>query len=355
MSTTSKVLAVLNLLALFAYIFLGSTIYSYRTDWQYQNFLMDRTLKGLPLNEDEVDEFGQVVAERLGTKDETPLKTLLASAGGNPAGPTLLDEAKAVKNKVEGLLSGPEAGKNLEKFLMPLSNSLAERTEILQLLKNPNDAKALETLKERADSITSAAINGKKKLEAGGEKNLSPEEHREAIGRFLWAAQSLDEDAGTPTKINRLLVMVGPYVAINVLTQSIRNTEEMLRQVDAVRSSEQANFVKAQSTLVSDIRALDLLEQRKIDERDAVVQKSEEQISSRRRLQSNKDELEKQLTEKREEANKLMTDLRNQGKSLYESRIKVLDAIKNMQQTENAIRQLEGLKPASQSAPQVGQ
>jgi hypothetical protein len=327
MSTTSKVLAVLNLLALFAYIFLSSTIYSYRTDWQYQNFLMDRTLKGLPLNEDEVDEFGQVVAERLGTKDESPLKTLLASAGGNPAGPTLLDEAKAVKNKVEGLLSGPEAGKNLEKFLMPLSNSLAERTEILQLLKNPNDAKALETLKERADSITSAAINGKKKLEAGGEKNLSPEEHREAIGRFLWAAQSLDEDAGTPTKINRLLVMVGPYVAINVLTQSIRNTEEMLRQVDAVRSSEQANFVKAQSTLVSDIRALDLLEQRKIDERDAVVQKSEEQISSRRRLQSNKDELEKQLTEKREEANKLMTDLRNQGKSLYESRIKVLDAM----------------------------
>jgi DNA repair exonuclease SbcCD ATPase subunit len=355
MSTTSKVLAVLNLLALFAYIFLGSTIYSYRTDWQYQNFLMDRTLKGLPLNEDEVDEFGQLVAERLGTKDETPLKTILASAGGNPAGPTLLDEVKAVKNKVEGLLSGPDAGKNLEKFLMPLSNSLAERTEILQLLKNPNDAKTLESLKERADGITSAAINGKKKLEAGGEKSLSPEEHREAIGRFLWAAQSLDEDAGSPTKINRLLVMVGPNVAINVLTQSIRNTEEMFRQVDAVRSSEQANFVKAQSTLVSDIRALDLLEQRKIDERDAVVQKSEEQISSRRKLQSNRDELQKQLAEKREEANKLMTDLRTQGKSLCESRIKVLDAIKNMQQTENAIRQLEGLKPASQPAPQVGQ
>jgi hypothetical protein len=50
-----------------------------------------------------------------------------------------------------------------------------------------------------------------------------------------------------------------------------------------------------------------------------------------------------------------MTDLRTQGKSLCESRIKVLDAIKNMQQTENAIRQLEGLKPASQPAPQVGQ
>ncbi len=355
MSTTSKVLAVLNLLALFAYIFLGSTIYSYRTDWQYQNFLMDRTLKGLPLNEEEVDEFGQPVAARLGSKDEAPLKTLLSSAGGNPAGPTLLDEAKAVKAKVDGQLAGPDAGKNLEKFLMPLSNSLAERTQILNLLRNPNDAKALETLKERADAISSAAINGKKKLEAGGEKGLSPEEHREAIGRFLWAAQSLDEDAGTPTKINRLLVMVGPYVAINILAQSIRNTEEMIRQVDAVRSTEQANFVKTQSTLVSDIRALDLLEQRKIDERDSVVQKSEEQINSRRTLQNNRDELQKQLTEKREEASRLMTDLRNQGKSLYDSRIKVLDAIKNMQQTENAIRQLEGLKPISQPAPQVGQ
>lgn len=355
MSTTSKVLAVLNLLALFAYIFLGSTIYSYRTDWQYQNFLMDRTLKGLPLNEEEVDEFGQVVAARLGTKEETPLKTLLASAGGNPAGPTLLDEAKAVKGKVESQFSGPEAAKSLEKFLMPLSNSLTERSEILRLLQNPNDAKALEILKERADAITSAAVNGKKKLEAGGEKSLSPEEQREAIGRFLWAAQSLEEDAGSPTRINRLLVMVGPNVAINILAQSIRNTEEMARQVDAVRISEQANFLKAQSTLVADIRALDLLEQRKIDERDAVVQKSEEQINSRRTLETNRDELQKQLAEKRDEANKLMTDLRNQGKSLYESRIKVLDAIKNMQQTENAIRQLEGLKPTSQPAPQVGQ
>lgn len=347
MSITSKVLAGLNLLALFAYIFLASALFNYRTDWQYQNFLMERMLKGFPLNEEEVDSYGQPIAAQMGTKDDGTLKTLLGAGGGNPAGPTLLDEAKAVKSEVEPKLGAAGTREDFEKFLTPLSNSFAERAALIRLGGPPAGD---ETPAERVKALIAAAVDGKRKG-----KSLSPEEQREAIGRFLWAAQGLKAGAGNPTQVNRLVALVGPSIAINTITQSIRNVEEMTRQVKAVRALEQSNFLKEHDSLVQEIRSLDMQLQRKVDEFNAVKQKSMEQEASRMVLEANRDDLQKQLVNKRAKAVELMNALMLQGKSLYENRIKVLEAIKTMQQTESKIRQLEGLKPISQPSPSVGQ
>ncbi len=349
MSITSKVLAGLNLLALFAYIYLASALFNYRTDWQYQNFLMERMLNGLPLNEEEVDSFGQPIAAQLGPKEGGMLKTLLGPGGGNPAGPTLLDEVRAVKAELEPKLG--EAGNPLdfEKFLTPLSNSFAERASLIRLGK-PVAGDTTESPADRVKAVIAAAVEGKQK-----NKGLSPEEQREAIGRFLWAAQGLKEGAGSPSQVNRLVALVGPRVAINTITQSIRNVEEMTRQVNTVRALEQGNFLREHDSLVQDIRSLDMQLQRKVDEFNAVRQKVMEQETSRMVLEANRDDLAKQLGEKRATAVRLMTDLSLQGKSLYENRIKVLEAIKNMQQTESTIRQLEGIKPVSQPSPSIGQ
>lgn len=352
MSITSKVLAGLNLLALFAYIFLASALSNYRTDWQYQNFLMERMLKGFPLNEEEVDSYGQPIAAQMGTKGDGTLKTLLGAGGGNPAGPTLLDEAKAVKSEVEPKLGEAGTREDFEKFLTPLSNSFAERAALIRLGKPPV-GDTTETPAERVKALIAAAVDGKLKG-----KSLSPEEQREAIGRFLWAAQGLregKEGAGSPTQVNRLVALVGPSIAINTITQSIRNVEEMTRQVNAVRALEQSNFLKEHDSLVQEIRSLDMQLQRKEDEFNAVKQKSMEQEASRMVLEANRDDLQKQLVDKRAKAVELMNALMLQGKSLYDNRIKVLEAIKTMQQTESKIRQLEGLKPISQPSPSVGQ
>jgi len=347
MSITSKVLAGLNLLALFAYIFLASALFNYRTDWQYQNFLMERMLKGFPLNEEEVDSYGQPIAAQMGTLGDGTLKTLLGAGGGNPAGPTLLDEAKAVKSEVEPKLGAAGTREDFEKFLTPLSNSFAERAALIRLGGPPAGE---ETAAERVTALIAAAVDGKRKG-----KSLSPEEQREAIGRFLWAAQGLKAGAGSPTQVNRLVALVGPSIAINTITQSIRNVEEMTRQVNAVRVLEQSNFLKEHDSLVQEIRSLDMQLQRKVDEFNAVKQKSMEQEASRMVLEANRDDLQKQLVDKRAKAVELMNALMLQGKSLYDNRIKVLEAIKTMQQTESKIRQLEGLKPISQPSPSVGQ
>ncbi len=349
MSITSKVLAGLNLLALFAYIFLASALFNYRTDWQYQNFLMERMLKGFPLNEEEVDSYGQPIAAQMGTLGDGTLKTLLGAGGGNPAGPTLLDEAKAVKSEVEPKLGEAGTREDFEKFLTPLSNSFAERAALIRLGKPPV-GDTTETPAERVKALIAAAVDGKLKG-----KSLSPEEQREAIGRFLWAAQGLKEGSGSPTQVNRLVALVGPSIAINTITQSIRNVEEMTRQVNAVRALEQSNFLKEHDSLVQEIRSLDMQLQRKEDEFNAVKQKSMEQEASRMVLEANRDDLQKQLVDKRAKAVELMNALMLQGKSLYDNRIKVLEAIKTMQQTESKIRQLEGLKPISQPSPSVGQ
>ncbi len=349
MSITSKVLAGLNLLALFAYIFLASALFNYRTDWQYQNFLMERMLKGFPLNEEDVDSFGQPIAAQMGTKEDGTLKTLLSTGGGNPAGPTLLDEVKAVRAKVEPKLGEAGTRGDFEKFLTPLSNSFAERAALIRQGK-PAAGDNTESSADRVKAVIAAAAEGKFKNKA-----LSPEEQREAIGRFLWAAQSLESEPGNMEQVNRLVALVGPSVAINTITQSIRNIEEMTRQVNSVRALEQSNFLKDHDTLVQEIRGLDMELQRKVDEFNAVKQKSLEQEASRIVLEANRDDLTKQLVDKRATAVKLMNDLSLQGKSLYENRIKVLEAIKNMQQTESTIRQLEGLKPISQPSPSVGQ
>lgn len=60
---------------------LASALSNYRTDWQYQNFLMERMLKGFPLNEEEVDSYGQPIAAQMGTKGDGTLKTLLGAGG----------------------------------------------------------------------------------------------------------------------------------------------------------------------------------------------------------------------------------------------------------------------------------
>lgn len=342
MSTLSKVLAVLNLLALFAYSFLGFSVYSARNDWQYRVFRADLAQNGLPLNNEDVDSFGMPIAERI--SDET-LGSIFSAIGGKPTGPTLLDEAKSVRQKLEAKINeaGDAKGRVLAEFLIPLTSDMVDRKDILDAIAKPSDPQLIEKLEKRVKNYISAATDGSAMLETGNSTRLSPMAQREAIARLMWAAQNLDsESAGG---INRLIAMVGPAAAINTVVDSTRNVEELSRQVEKSRSDEQANFLSRHASLVADLRTKDLKKQQLQLEKLKMDALAEDQVNAHAQRRRNRDQLNQDLAEARNESNGLMNQLRNQGIELYNKRIQVLEAIRQMQDREKQIRQLEGLNP----------
>lgn len=344
MSTLSKVLAVLNLLALFAYIFLGVSVYSARNAWQYLVFRTELAQNGLPLNEDEVDTFGMPIADRI--SDET-LTAIFGSLGGKPAKPTLVDEARAVRQKVEAKINeaGDAKGRVLAEFLIPLTSDIAERKELLDAIAKPSDAQLIAKLEERVKNVLTAATDGALALSTGTRSNLGATQQKEAIARLLWAAQNLDSESSAATGISRLVAMVGPGIAIGTVVESARNLEEIAKQVEKARAEEQVNFLARHASLVSDLRAKDLKKQQLELEKLKMDQLAENQINAHAVRRRDRDQLTADLNLARTESTGLMNDLRKQGDELYKKRIEVLDAIRKMQEQEKAIRQLEGLKP----------
>ncbi len=344
MSTLSKVLAVLNLLALFAYIFLGVSVYSARNAWQYLVFRTELAQNGLPLNQEEVDSFGMPIAERI--SDET-LSAIFSPAGGKPAGTTLLEEAKAVRQKVEARINeaGDAKGRPLAEFLIPLTSDIAERKELLDAIARPNDAQLIAKLEERVKKVLSGATEGAVVLNTGNRHNLSANEQKEEIARMLWAAQNSDSDSAAGTGVSRLVALVGPAIAIATVVESTRNLDEIAEQVEKSRAEEQVNFLARHASLVSDLRAKDLKKQQLELERQKMDQLAEGQVNAHAQRRRDRDQLTADLTQSRAESTSLMNELQKQGEQLYKKRIEVLDAIRKMQEQEKAIRQLEGLKP----------
>jgi len=344
MSTLSKVLAVLNLLALFAYTFLGINVYSARNAWQYKVFRVDLAQNGLPLNQDVVDENGMPVAERI---SEETLKDIFSSIGGKPGGPTLVDEAKAVRQRVEAKINeaGDAKGRVLAEFLIPLTNNLVEREELLSALAKPSDAALNTKLEERVKNLLAAATEGSGTLDTGNKTKMAIEQQREAIARLVWAAQNMDSESAAGQGISRLVALVGPALAINTVVQSTRNIEELTKQVDKARSDEQANFLERHGLLVSDLRAKDLKKQQLELEKQKMEALAEDQGNAKAQRRRDREKLADELAQARAESNELMTQLRSQGIELYNKRVQVLEAIRLMQEKEKEIRQLEGLKP----------
>jgi hypothetical protein len=137
MSLFGKILALLNVFGAIGLFVLGVMDYGKRQGWAYSVLQHELILRGLPLDDQERDEQGRPLVERVSEKN---LADLFAQAGGNPQ-PTQVAELQRVQKKFEDRLDSLKAADGqpllrqqmelLARLLLTLSSSYPEREELL--------------------------------------------------------------------------------------------------------------------------------------------------------------------------------------------------------------------------------
>src|SRR5947199_10541867 len=118
MSVLGKILAVLNVLGVCAFLFIGLLGYSKRQTWAYVNFRHDLAIKGIPVDEQEQDADGVKRVDRLHAQ---VLTELLGSTQVN----TQAKEVTRVKDELDAKNrdAGSDTRKRMgayDRILMPV-------------------------------------------------------------------------------------------------------------------------------------------------------------------------------------------------------------------------------------------
>jgi hypothetical protein len=135
MSVLGKILAILNVLGVCAFLVIGTMAYGKRQSWAYVNLRADLLAKGLPLDEADLDSDGVPKINKLHPK------TINDTLGGPaPAkGPTQVAEIESVKKQLDAKIA--DAGEDRQKkiglyarLLLPMTGNPSDREYLLSVL-----------------------------------------------------------------------------------------------------------------------------------------------------------------------------------------------------------------------------
>jgi hypothetical protein len=165
MSTFGKVLAFLNVFAVIGVVALLAMDYAKRRSWEYAVFRQDLLMNGLPLDDQERDNQGQLLVANVGPQTQ---KDLFA---GNAPVATQSEEVNRVKGLLQNKISAAGDNRNaklvaLAHILMPFAITNEERQRLLvyqSYLRDDNAYKSLQQQFQRADQTArQPAAAGKK-------------------------------------------------------------------------------------------------------------------------------------------------------------------------------------------------
>jgi len=155
MSLTGKILTLMNMMGAIGLLSLALLDFNARHKWSHSVFVHDLLLRGLPLDEAEVDSENVPIVARLAEKGEpaassTAASTLFQPVGGNPV-TTQKEEVERVKKETDGKLQavqGPaQQAYQLSRILFYLSDDYIEREQLVACrahLATDATAKALQ-------------------------------------------------------------------------------------------------------------------------------------------------------------------------------------------------------------------
>ncbi len=157
MSLFGKILALLNFLGAVALVYLAGVDYSKRQGWMHSVVMHEAVLRGLPLNNKELDKQGVPRVEQMNATD---LASLFSSAGGSPVA-TQVDEIARVQGVVQGKI--PAAGTRPQTYvlagiLLPLAESYLEREQLLACRVYMASDQTLADFKARYEKALSTAL-----------------------------------------------------------------------------------------------------------------------------------------------------------------------------------------------------
>jgi hypothetical protein len=249
MSLLGKVLAVLNVLAAAAFIWLVVADYSKRNAYAFSTQQADFMLNGLPLDAGELDVEQQKRAELVGKEMSNQLFS------GVP-GPKVKTQEEEIRQRYDSLrkeIGGEEndAAKRakLEAVLIPLAHSALERAEWRQqiLAAKPADLAEDGPLMGEGGIFAKAfqeALNGTNP--ADGSK-LSPDQRRQAIASTLFSTSTKKED------YDRTLAVVGLNAYVRAVEGQATSFLSMIPEINRAIEQDRGEFLTRHRALVDEI------------------------------------------------------------------------------------------------------
>ncbi len=301
MSIAGKILAVFNVLAaLAAFIYFLPTDWGTRQSWAYSYYRHELILDGLPLDNDEKDNEGYVLANKV---SENTKKQIFQGAGTPVT--TQMEEIELVKGRLDDA--------SVQEILANMARTGPERDEIRSKL--PDGAK---------DLIFKEIIEAK-----------DPAAKRSAIAHVLFNCYSDDD------KAKRLPVIVGLKEFAREVNQEADSLIAMAARVRRAMQRDQAAFEARYPQIIEDIQIL----AEKIEDSKKQLEVQEQLSKSHNSLVMKRaqdvSELKKLIYEAREATKKAMNTLADEQKLNFQYEREVGNRAKENLDLECEIRRRE--------------
>jgi len=352
MSLLGYLMAVLNLLAAGAFLYLAVMDYSIRQAWSYAVYRYDPALDGLPVDKEDRDEKGQ--PRYLNMND-----ALRVELTGSDTIKTQEDALEARHKEIQNRIDDPNikagfgdprrAGEKVPKYvevLLPLARDAVEREALLNQL----GARDFTKLAEQFDASFAKAKAQK-----------DPDEKRHAIARLLVAlvdalptddekkqriedAKKPPNQRPDPTADPNYQKMLGAVGARAVAAALDEQADALLRMATDVRVGRDDARRRFADTHDARLRELEVLADRLQAERDQLEakQKAASQAESLAEAQKKQNEkVEAELKEQRAVTAALLNRLTEKQNELFLVRVRLRDANRINQKLEADIRTLE--------------
>ncbi len=158
MSLPGKILAIVNVFAVVGVLVLLSMNYAKRLNWEFAVFREDLMINGLPLDDKETDQFQESIAAKIGPKTQQDL-----FRQASPTTPVVTQQAELdrVKNLLDNSIRAagdtPKQINQLAYILMPMADTIAQRSRLWAYRFNLRDQQAFDALKARLFAAHKAA------------------------------------------------------------------------------------------------------------------------------------------------------------------------------------------------------
>jgi hypothetical protein len=351
MSTFGKVVAVLNLLAAGAFLYLMASTLQRRQAWSYAIWRYDLAIDGLPVDREEPDDKGK-------PRHENMPDTVVKEATGDETLRTqeeILEKRKAeVLNRVEDQnIKGSKVDKIID-CLLPLARTAQERDQLTTLKQNQANARYPELL-ARFDAYFQAAKampnsqprdrEAKKRYIALLLLNLMDvlpnEEEKQQQAEELKKKPEERADPTASPAYRLVLNTVGLKNMAHALDDQAFNFLELDYQTTVARDQERLNFAQQLDALLDLLirrehdlaERLTLLEGKKVQAGELEKRADAQEGNVKRVGGQLKDAQDRTAAELEKEARML--------ELLYQVRVRLRDANRVNQELERKIRELE--------------
>ena len=346
MSLFGKILAVLNIAAAGAFLYLAAMDYGLRQAWSYAVFRYDVALKGMPVDKEDRDDKG-----RPRYRDMNPALARELTGKDNliTQEDALQDLRSEIQNKIEDAsIKGTKVDKYVE-VLLPLAETSGEREALLNYrLNRANQDYSKQA--ERFNAIFDKALQTRDR-----------EGKRAAIARIMVnligvlpteeeKKQRADKKAD-PTAdpaFRRALNVVGSRELARALDLQARHLVVLTQDVAAGREYERMHFVEQHQSLLNTL----IDRYHRLNEVSDQLAEKQDQVKTQTARADQQEALVKKVTEEHDKAQaetaRQLARLGVQQQQVFDVLVRLRDANRINQEMELLVRKLEEESRAKQ-------